>query len=138
MTPWFRRRNRDGELTEEIRTHLEMAVRDRVDRGEPRAEAEAAARRELGNVLTIAEVTRGLGLDVDRAAGAGPALRGAAAPPQSGVHLRRAERVGDLRVEHGVVHGDAGVQVRQGPRDRRGDALAAAVIGLGAVALAAS
>jgi putative ABC transport system permease protein len=61
MTSWFRRlgrRDRDGELGEEIRAHLEMAIRDRVDRGEPRAQAEAAARRELGNVATIQEVTR--------------------------------------------------------------------------------
>ena len=35
-----------------------MAVRDRMDRGEPRAQAEAAARREIGNVATIQEVTR--------------------------------------------------------------------------------
>ncbi len=54
MISWFRRHD----ITEEIRTHLEMAVRDRVARGEPRAQAEAAARRELGNVLTITEVTR--------------------------------------------------------------------------------
>ena len=58
MTGWFRRRDRDGELGEEIRAHLEMAIRDRVARGEPRAQAEAAARRELGNVVTIQEVTR--------------------------------------------------------------------------------
>jgi putative ABC transport system permease protein len=61
MTSWFRRlgrRDRDGELGEEIRAHLEMAIRDRVDRGETRAQAEAAARRELGNVATIQEVTR--------------------------------------------------------------------------------
>jgi predicted permease len=54
MTSWFRGRDVD----EEIRTHLEMAIRDRVERGEPRGQAEAAARRELGNALTIAEVTR--------------------------------------------------------------------------------
>jgi putative ABC transport system permease protein len=58
MKAWFRRRDRDSELGEEIRTHLEMAIRDRVDRGDTRAQAEAAARRELGNVVTIQEVTR--------------------------------------------------------------------------------
>jgi predicted permease len=58
MTAWFRRRDRDSELGEEIRTHLEMAIRDRVDRGDTRAQAEVAARRELGNVVTIREVTR--------------------------------------------------------------------------------
>ena len=58
MRSWFRRRDRDEELGEEIRAHLEMAIRDRVERGEPRAQAEAAARREIGNVATIQEVTR--------------------------------------------------------------------------------
>ena len=87
MTSWFRRRDRDDELGEEIRAHLEMAVRDRVERGEPRAQAEAAARREIGNVATIQEVTREMwGRHVARAAGAGPALRPAAPPPESGVH----------------------------------------------------
>ena len=57
MTP--RSERRDG-LDEEIRTHLEMAVRDRMERGEARAEAEAAARREFGNVMVVKEVTRDL------------------------------------------------------------------------------
>jgi putative ABC transport system permease protein len=57
MTPRFKRR--DG-LDDEIRTHLEMAVRDRMERGETRAEAEAAARREFGNVVVVKEVTRDL------------------------------------------------------------------------------
>jgi putative ABC transport system permease protein len=55
MTSW---RNRDKELDEELRGHLDMAVRERMARGEPHSEAEAAARHELGNVLTIKEVTR--------------------------------------------------------------------------------
>jgi putative ABC transport system permease protein len=49
---------RDDPVDEEIRSHLEMAVRDRMERGEARAQAEAAARREFGNVVTIKEVTR--------------------------------------------------------------------------------
>jgi len=49
---------KDRELDEEIRTHLEMAVRDRVDRGASRADAESAARREFGNVGLVKEVTR--------------------------------------------------------------------------------
>jgi len=56
MTSW--RRNRDRELDEELHTHLEMAARDRVDRGEDAAAAAAHARREFGNILTIKEVTR--------------------------------------------------------------------------------
>ncbi len=56
MTSW--RRDRDRELDEELRSHLEMAVRDRIERGETPAEAAAAAWREFGNVLTVKEVTR--------------------------------------------------------------------------------
>jgi putative ABC transport system permease protein len=55
--PLFRRR-RDQELREEIEGHLAEAVRERIERGEPRDEAEAAARRELGNLLLVREVTR--------------------------------------------------------------------------------
>ncbi len=55
MTSW---RNRDKDIDDELRGHLDMAARDRMERGEPRTDAEAAARREFGNVLTIQEVTR--------------------------------------------------------------------------------
>jgi predicted permease len=48
----------DEELDEEIRAHLAMAVQDRIDRGESRAAAERNARRELGNEVSIKEVTR--------------------------------------------------------------------------------
>jgi putative ABC transport system permease protein len=51
-------RRKDDELDDEIRSHLAMAIRDRVDRGEAPAEAEAAARREFGNVALVKEVTR--------------------------------------------------------------------------------
>ena len=54
----FRRRDRHAELDEEIRAHLALAIADRVSRGESPGQAEAAARRELGNVVTVAEVTR--------------------------------------------------------------------------------
>ena len=49
---------KDRELDEEIRSHLDMSVRDRVERGESRDVAEAAARREFGNVALVKEVTR--------------------------------------------------------------------------------
>ena len=49
---------RDDDLDEEIRAHLRMAIEERVARGESRASAESAARRELGNVTHIKEVTR--------------------------------------------------------------------------------
>ena len=55
--PFFRRR-RDEELREELEGHLAEAVRERRERGESAAEAEAAARRELGNALLVREVTR--------------------------------------------------------------------------------
>jgi hypothetical protein len=56
---WWRfpaRRRRD--LDEEIEAHLRMAVRDRVERGEPLAEARAAAAKEFGNVPLVKDVTR--------------------------------------------------------------------------------
>jgi predicted permease len=55
--PWGRRRA-DRELDEEIDAHLRLAIEDRVARGETRAEAEAAARRELGNAGLVKEATR--------------------------------------------------------------------------------
>jgi len=57
MTPFWRRR-RDEDLEEEIRTHLAMAARDRVDRGEPPDAARAATHREFGNVALTKEITR--------------------------------------------------------------------------------
>jgi putative ABC transport system permease protein len=45
-------------LEREIASHLEMAKRDRVDRGESPAQAARAARREFGNVALIEHVTR--------------------------------------------------------------------------------
>ena len=49
---------RDRELAEELEAHLQMAIAERMARGETREEAEWAARREVGNVTHIAEVTR--------------------------------------------------------------------------------
>jgi putative ABC transport system permease protein len=45
-------------LDEEIESHLRMAAQDRVERGETPEQAEAAARREFGNVGLVKEVTR--------------------------------------------------------------------------------
>ena len=42
------RRRREEELEEEIQSHLQMAIRDRMNRGQSAEEAEAAARRECG------------------------------------------------------------------------------------------
>jgi predicted permease len=52
------RRQQDPQLEEEIRIHLEMAKRDRMDHGESAAHAESAARREFGNVALVTDVTR--------------------------------------------------------------------------------
>ncbi len=50
--------DREKELDEELASHLRMAIADRVARGETREAAEAAARREFGNLTHIKEVTR--------------------------------------------------------------------------------
>ena len=55
---FWRRRDRDRELTDEIGAHLKMAIVDRVRRGESLPDATAAARREFGNLGTVKEVTR--------------------------------------------------------------------------------
>jgi hypothetical protein len=53
------RRRREEELEEEIQSHLQMAIRDRIDRCQSADEAELAARREFGNLGLIKETTRG-------------------------------------------------------------------------------
>jgi len=53
--PW---QKRDEELDEEIRTHLEMAAREREECGDSADDARAAARREFGNVGLVKETTR--------------------------------------------------------------------------------
>ncbi|HLJ48176.1 MAG TPA: ABC transporter permease [Bryobacteraceae bacterium] len=54
--PWFGRR--DSELDEEIRHHLAMAARDRVETGESPQQASQNARLEFGNLGLVKEVTR--------------------------------------------------------------------------------
>lgn len=56
LNRWSRRR--EEELDEELQAHLQMAVQERVERGETREEAEAAVRREFGNVGLVKEATR--------------------------------------------------------------------------------
>jgi hypothetical protein len=55
---FWRRQRRDEELEEEIQAHLEMAKRDRMERGETDDEAQESARREFGNIGLVKEVTR--------------------------------------------------------------------------------
>lgn len=54
-----RRKTREAELEEELRTHLSMATQARMERGEAEKEAESAARREFGNMGLVKEATRG-------------------------------------------------------------------------------
>ena len=54
------RQKREQELDEEIGSHLRMAEQDRINRGVNPDEAYYDARREMGNVTLIKEVTRGI------------------------------------------------------------------------------
>jgi predicted permease len=59
MSPLFsNNRNKQRDLEREIQTHLELSVRDRIDRGESPDQAERSARREFGNVALVEHVTR--------------------------------------------------------------------------------
>ena len=52
------RRGKDEELDAEIRSHLDEAIRNRIERGETPDEAHVHALREFGNVGLVKEVTR--------------------------------------------------------------------------------
>ncbi|HEX3154982.1 MAG TPA: ABC transporter permease, partial [Candidatus Angelobacter sp.] len=54
------RQKREQDLDEEIGSHLRMAERDRVESGATPDEAYYAARREMGNVTLIKEVTHSM------------------------------------------------------------------------------
>jgi macrolide transport system ATP-binding/permease protein len=56
--PWWGRRRREAELEDEIQSHLQMAARDRMERGESPADAERSTRKEFGGVSLVKEVTR--------------------------------------------------------------------------------
>ena len=58
MSLAFWRRKHAEQLRDELQSHLQMAARDRVDRGESDAEAARSARREFGNVELVQQVTR--------------------------------------------------------------------------------
>jgi len=53
----FSRKRRQAELNQEIQSHLEMAVRDRIGSGKAAAQARAAAQREFGHVAVVREAT---------------------------------------------------------------------------------
>ena len=54
---WWRQR-KEEDLDAEIQSHLDEAIRDRIERGETPEQAHANARREFGNVGLVKEVTR--------------------------------------------------------------------------------
>lgn len=54
----LRRRDIDDDLHAEIRSHLTMAERDRVEAGQAPDAARLQARKEFGNVLRTTEATR--------------------------------------------------------------------------------
>ena len=58
ITMRFFRRQPDSEIDAELQSHLQMSIRDRVERGEPEDEARAAALREFGNLARAKEDTR--------------------------------------------------------------------------------
>ena len=58
MDGLFGKRKREKELEEEMRSHLEMAARERVERGVAEGEAASAVRREFGNLELVKETTR--------------------------------------------------------------------------------
>ena len=63
---FWRRKRRETELEEEVQSHLQMAVQERVERGDTAKDAEHAARREFGNVELVKEVTRDVWGPLDR------------------------------------------------------------------------
>jgi macrolide transport system ATP-binding/permease protein len=58
MKLWWLWTKRAKELEKEIQHHLQMAAKDRGERGASLREAESGARREFGNVGLVKEVTR--------------------------------------------------------------------------------
>src|SRR5579862_6355919 len=55
---FWRRKQRNSELNEEIQGHLTLAEREEMESGRSRKEARLSARRELGNETIVREVTR--------------------------------------------------------------------------------
>jgi predicted permease len=51
-------KDKDADLHDELRSHLDLAIADRVARGESPRDAESNARRQLGNLSQIQEATR--------------------------------------------------------------------------------
>ena len=58
LLDWFQRRRKEEDLDEEIRAHLAMATRDRIEDGAPANLARLAALKEFGNSTRTREETR--------------------------------------------------------------------------------
>ncbi len=58
LTQLFSRRRMYSDLSAEIQEHLDQRIEDLIAEGMPKKDAEAAARREFGNVTLIAEDSR--------------------------------------------------------------------------------
>ena len=55
---FWRQKKREAELEDELRSHLEMAAKARMERGADPKDAQDAARGEFGNVTLVKEVAR--------------------------------------------------------------------------------
>ena len=58
MSFWKSRTRKDIELETEIQNHLELSIREKIERGESPEKARAEALREFGNIALVQEVTR--------------------------------------------------------------------------------
>jgi len=57
MSLWWKKQ-KEGELDEEVRSHLQMAAEEHVTRGEGQEDANRAARRDFGGVELVKETAR--------------------------------------------------------------------------------
>src|SRR4249920_3012762 len=55
---WLSRKQEEGDLSEELRAHFAIETGERVEAGEPAAEAARAAKRAFGNLAHIEEEVR--------------------------------------------------------------------------------
>lgn len=58
LTSWLRRDDLSQELADELQTHIDLLARDFEQEGMSRAEAVAAARRQIGNIGVLRETSR--------------------------------------------------------------------------------
>ena len=56
--PFWKRKERNNQLNEEVQAHLTLAEREAMEAGRPKEDAKVAALKEFGNVALAEEVTR--------------------------------------------------------------------------------